>query len=501
MKKTALILLFFLCAYDLTFSWADKDLVLTEKRPEGTEFWLCFMRNHNDADPKNPNAVSPLDLKLFLTSDFDANVTIEIKSIRYKESIFVKAGTVKAIQISPLAQVTSSEIIESGRGVHITSDVNISVYGLNRRKLTTDTFMGLPVNVLGKEYRAMCYDVTDKLMAEMAVVATEDSTEVIITPTVMTDGGHPPGIPFKVMLNEGDVYQVAAANIKPCIDNCDLTGSLITSNKKISVFSGHQCAYVPTSIIACNHLVEQVPPLNSWGKHFYIGAFKKRSYYNYRVLANVDGTKVFENSKMIDVLNAGEHLERRVKTSVQVTATNPVLVAQYSEGFDNGDNIGDPMMCLISPTQQFLRKYRFATPVNGYWEHFVNVVAPTNAINSIRLNGIKVDANKFVQLGDSRYSLAQLGVNYGTHVVECDEPFGMTSYGFGYGDDRYDAYGSLGGQSFMEYVEVPDTEKPIVDYDTDKVEYYIFSTITSLICLRMSNTAPNFWPFKEIIRN
>lgn len=470
MKKLSLVLFVLLFANLMSFA-QGKNEVIEEKRPEGTEFWLCFMRNHNDGDPNNPNSSTPLDLKLFLTSDQDANVTVEIKSIRYKEKVFVKGGTVKALQISPMAQVTSSEIIESGRAVHVTSDVNISVYGLNRRKLTTDTFMGLPVNVLGKAYRAMCYDVTDKLMAEMAVVAIEDSTVVTITPTVLTDGGHPPGLPFKVTLNKGDVYQVAAAKTNPCIDDCDLTGSLIISDKKISVFSGHQCAYVPTNIIACNHLVEQIPPLNSWGKHFYIGAFKKRSYYNYRVLANEDDTKIFEDSKLIAILKAGEHIEKKTRKSVQITASNPVLVAQYSEGFDNGDNIGDPMMCLISPTQQFLKKYRFATPVNGYWEHFVNVVAPTQALNSIRLNGIKVDRNKFVQLGNSRYSLAQLSVNYGTHVIECDEPFGMTSYGFGFGDDKYDAYGSLGGQSFFEVVQVPDTEKPLVDDDLEQAGY------------------------------
>jgi hypothetical protein len=44
----------------------------------------------------------------------------------------------------------------------------------------------------------------------------------------------------------------------------------------------------------------------------------------------------------------------------------------------------------------------------------------------------------------------------------------MTSYGFGFGDDRYDAYGSLGGQSFIEVVQIADTEKPLVDYDIDK---------------------------------
>lgn len=465
MRKIAIVLALIILSSLTAFSQeVDRDQILTEKSPEGTEFWLCFMRNHNNATRDNPN-VTPLDLKLFLTSDKDANVKIRIKSIGYSEDVFVKGGTVKAIQVSNLAQVTSSEVIESGRGIHVTSDVPISVYGLNRRKLTTDTFMGFPVNVLGKNYRVMCYDVSIKLMAQLAVVATEDSTEVIITPTVDTDGGHKRGTPFKVMLNKGDVYQVAAANLANCIDDCDLTGSLVESDKKIAVFSGHQCAYVPTDVIACNHLVEQVPPLNSWGKHFYIGAFKKRSFYNYRVLANEDNTKVFENNKLIGTINAGQHLERETKRSVQVTATSPVLVAQFSQGFDNGDRIGDPMMLLISPTQQFLKKYRFATPVDGSWEHFVNVVAPTKALESIRLNGIRVDVNSFRQLGNSRYSLAQLGVNYGTHVIECSEPFGMTSYGFGFGDDRYDAYGSLGGQSFMEYIEAPDTEAPIVDYD------------------------------------
>ena len=464
MRKITIVILLIVSTAFSAFAQVDRDKILTEKSPEGTEFWLCFMRNHNNATRDNPN-VTPLDLKLFLTSDKDANVKIRIKSIGFSEDIFVKGGTVKAIQISNLAQVTSSEIIESGRGIHVTSDVPISVYGLNRRKLTTDTFMGFPVNVLGQTYRVMCYDVSIKLMAEFAIVATEDKTEVTITPTVDTDGGHKRGVPFKVVLNKGDVYQVAAANYEKCIDDCDLTGSLVESNKKIAVFSGHQCAYVPTDVIACNHLVEQVPPLNSWGKHFYIGAFKKRSFYNYRVLANEDGTKVFENNKLIGTLNAGQHLERETKKSVQITATNPVLVAQFSQGFDNGDRIGDPMMLLISPTQQFLKKYRFATPVDGSWEHFVNVVAPTNALESIRLNGIRLDVNSFRKLGNSRYSFAQVGVNYGTHVIECSEPFGMTSYGFGFGDDRYDAYGSLGGQSFMEYIEAPDTEAPLVDYD------------------------------------
>lgn len=443
------------------------NMMLKKKLPEGTDFWLCFMRNHNDAE-EGKKETAPLDLKLFITSNYDANVTIEIKSINYKETIFVKAKTVKDIQISPLAQIKSSEIVESQRAVHVSSDLPISVYGLNRRRLTTDSFLGLPLNVLGTRYRAICYDVSVSLMSEFAIVATENNTEIQIIPSVDTDYGQKAGLPFYITLNKGDVYQVAASNKKNCINKCDLTGSLITANKKIAFFSGHQCAYVPSEIIACNHLVEQIPPTSSWGKHFYIGEFKKRSRYNYRVLADSNDSRVFEDGKLIGILSEGQHLEREVNRSVQITATKPVLVAQYSQGFDNGDNIGDPMMLLVSPTQQYLKKYRFATPVNGFWEHFINVIVPTKAIPSMKLNGVKINQNKFSVLGNSRYSLASISVNYGTHVIEANEPFGMTSYGFGFDADKYDAYGTLGGQSFDDYIEIPDTLAPIAEVIDEK---------------------------------
>src|SRR5210317_1120002 len=104
MRKIAIVIMLIIATAFSVFAQVDRDKVLTEKSPEGTEFWLCFMRNHNNATRDNPN-VTPLDLKLFLTSDKDANVKIRIKSIGFREDIFVKGGTVKAIQVSNLAQV------------------------------------------------------------------------------------------------------------------------------------------------------------------------------------------------------------------------------------------------------------------------------------------------------------------------------------------------------------------------------------------------------------
>lgn len=64
--------------------------------------------------------------------------------------------------------------------------------------------------------------------------------------------------PVNVALNCGDVYQIIA------IDEGDLTGTSIESNKPIAVYSGHNCAYVPDAKNrACNMLAEQIPPMSA----------------------------------------------------------------------------------------------------------------------------------------------------------------------------------------------------------------------------------------------
>ncbi|MBM2816222.1 MAG: IgGFc binding protein [Ignavibacteria bacterium] len=728
---------------------------LIETKTEGKEFWICFQPNHSEAvlgyfldneaykyirkskperkdNSKNIDSVrsgkllssrtasrldsaNVLHLELFIASDNDAIVTIEIEASGYKKTYFVAAGTVDTVVLDSSAYIKLSEEVDYKSAIHITSNNPITVYGLNRRSQTTDTFLALPIEALGTEYRVMCYSISEGMTSQFAIVATEDSTEIIVNQSIRTNA-HNAGIPYSVEMNKGDVYQVVsgyylhlkglpyqntsvtlenltmgvvqkfflnadslgnipsqfvelyslthaidgdtslrnikfrvtadypisisgahnAENITKAIfmlelGSSDLTGSLIQSNKKVAVFSGHRCAYVPDSTLYCNHLVEQMPPINTWGKHFFLGKFHSRNIYNYRVLASMNETKVFENDKLIRLLNRGEYFERTGTSNLQITADKPVLVAQYSQGsryqysvmaiqnntnvyendraiaslksddstqvadtqitrlrftkpvllsiepkgnagwyqiesqgdtvkvmenfgrtitihpndsirfsmrgkvnlrisghsiltiepegsnflcsvqaiekntniyintgfyqtlkstefveravarnvnittdkpakiskysmaYQKGDTVGDPMMLLISPTQQFLAKYRFTTPIQGFWQHFVNLVVPTTALSTLRLNGFPVDISVFEPLGLSRYSLGCLQIPYGTHVINCSEPFGLYSYGFGYNKDAYDAYGTMGGQSFKEYVFQKDTLAPMAD--------------------------------------
>jgi hypothetical protein len=427
------------------------------KNPVGRDFWICFMKNFQEDDPKRP--AGELILELFLTGEEDTRVTIEIPGINYRTQVFVRGKTIQSVRIPSLAQVKSFNVIER-LSVHVTSEKPIFVYGLNRRFQTTDSFLAFPVEVLGTEYRAMCYTVSIEMLPIFAVVATEDNTEVTIIPSFDTET-NPANVPFTIRMNKGDVYQVAAKFVQS--PKCDLTGSIIRANKKIAVFSGHQCAYVPPNKSACNHLVEQMPPIPSWGKHYYLGVLKPRKNYTFRVLANEPETKVFVDGKLVRTLNAGEFFDSLVDKALQITANKPILVAQYSHGYNIGDMIGDPMMLLVSPTLQFLKSYRFATPVNGEWRHYINVVIPTVAIRSLRLDGAPVDSSLFEQIGISRYSIGYIQVEHGSHSIEADLPFGMYSYGFGYGKDAYDAYGTMAGQSFVEYEPSKDTLAPIAE--------------------------------------
>ncbi len=462
-----LLIILFLTIFINCLNAQDSKTFRIGATTEGKEFYVVFQKNYVDhqidEDSKSEIVDKPLNLQLFITSTKAAQGYLEIKGIGFKKEFSLPPGKVTMFQIDTSCQLRSSEVIED-LALHIVSDEPITVYGLNRRFQTTDTYLAYPVNALGNSYRAICYGwLKETMLAQVAAIATEDNTTVTFTPSVRTQKGKAPTIPFSVKLNKGQTYQLI-----PVFDSkssCDLTGTLIESDKPIAVFSGHNCAYIPNrKVKACNMLVEQLPSIQSWGKQFFVGTLASRSSSVIRVLASSDNTEVFDNNKLVATLNAGEFYENlELKEHTLISSTKPVLVAQYSKGFANGDDVGDPMMIIIAPTEQFLSTYRFATPVQGEWHHYLNVVTPSKSIGKIVIDGISIPSRVFYRFGLSAFSIAQVEVDYGTHVISSNEPFGLYCYGFGFGEASYDAYGNGGGQSLEIVVQQPDKTAPVLD--------------------------------------
>lgn len=431
----------------------------------GKDFWLCFPQN-----ARSENA-SKLVLRLTITSDRTTTGTVTIPGIGFSKNFALEATKIITIDLDSVIEVFGSDQLQK-LAVHVEADNDIAVFGLSTRKASTDTYLAYPTNVLGTSYRAVGYhplaEKEIEFTSQFEIVATEDHTTATITLTGDTKGGHKAGETYSVEMMKGDVYQVQGDNSSH--RRSDLTGSLVTATKPVSFFVGHTCAQVPPEVSFCNQLIEMEPPIPSWGRQFYVGRFEGKTQYALRVTASENNTTVFLNNKLVANLMAGEFYENNhVVDNSLVTSSKPVLVAEYAQGSEaDSIKIGDPCMMLITPTEQFLDYYRFLTPIRGDWHHYINIVVPTDAIKSFRLDGSSVSSRYFHTIGISRFAIAQVEINYGPHAVSCDKPFGIYSYGFGSGIDNYDSYANDGGQLVKTIPIVADTARPSLELVSDE---------------------------------
>src|SRR5205823_11427587 len=96
----------------------------------------------------------------------------------------------------------------------------------------------------------------------------------------------------------------------------------------------------------CDMLLEEEPPVNTWGKQFYVSKLLGKQEYAVRVVAHEDNTKVYENGILVKTLVAGDFFENNhEKDNALITSTKPVLVAEYAQS-SNADSVkvGDPFM-------------------------------------------------------------------------------------------------------------------------------------------------------------
>ena len=427
--------------------------VETVRGTEGTSFWMAFPMNFRDytenLSTRALESAEPVFLKVAISSSVRTKGEISAPLLGYRKEFEVSPGETTFVLLDSLLQLSASEGISS-KGIHITSDHPITVIATSHRYQTTDSYLILPESSLSTEYRLVGYAWLAKdLLSQGAIVAIEDQTIVEVTPTARTMSGKAIGIPFSITLKRGEVYTIRSyfdVN-KPS----DLTGTLITSSKPVAVFTGHNCAYVPdVAYKACNILVEQVPPIETWGTEFVIGRLASRSGYSVRVLASEDSTVVVEGGDLVATLDAGEFVERTIRDrSIHLNTSKPVLVAQYSHGFTSpdpitlrADSIGDPMMMFIPSISNYGYAYRLTAPFDGTWKNYVTISARLGDHEEIAIGREKISPNVFRRIPGSDFVVAHILVSSGTHTVVSEHPIGLVCYGFGYANFKFDAYGN-----------------------------------------------------------
>ncbi len=363
--------------------------------------------------------------------------------------------------------------ISLGRAFRIQSDLPVVAVQFNpiggASGFTTDASLLLPAHVIGQSYIHLSWDQGYGEGSNLMVVATEDNTEVTITPTVNTVAGQN-GLPAMTAGQATTVtigaYDYVQLSTGP--NGQDLSGSLITTTAPVAVFGGHTCANIPTtSTTACDHVEEQIFPLTTWGRE-YVAArnpIRGGEPMLWRIVGSEDNTTLtFDPPVALGAsatINKGQVLQFEDQQDFSVTATGgPVLVAGYMLGCSSVSGAsgcpGDPYMVLMVPVEQFQSDYVLLVD-SSYDEDFVKLVRPVGGEVDVACFGVVPD-DRWTAVGSSGYETAQVQMNpgeasctTGTNEVSGTQPFGIIVSG----QSSAASYGYPGGLALQEIYQPP----------------------------------------------
>jgi len=400
----------------------------------------------------------------------DANVTIEQKVAGMWEPVPGMSMVVAPLSLHsfPLPDKhQQSSGVQAGGSYRVVSDVPIIAYQFNPLVMgsySSDASMLYPVTSWDSLNHVIHWGGGYGL-GYVTIVAAEDGTQVEVTPTVATQAGPgvpagTPGVPFMISLDQGDIAEVMVTT-----ENTQLTGTRIASDEThpISVFSGHECAWIPHTIPACDHIEDQLSGVRLWGQRFVAARMPVRETMAapapettlWQIYASEDDTTITLTAHADvtglpaspTVLDAGQHLEFYASGTFAnpgdflVEADKAIAVVAYMIGEANltTSTLGDPAMVQLSPVEQFLPRYVVLVASDWEIDQFVITRA---AGSSVSMDGAVIDDALFVPVG-AEFEVARIPAADGVHMLEGELGFSVVVVGY----DSADSYAYLGGSS------------------------------------------------------
>ncbi|NOR76044.1 MAG: PKD domain-containing protein, partial [Draconibacterium sp.] len=252
------------------------------------------------------------------------------------------------------------------------------------------------------------------------------------------------------VLNKGQVYQVQSENTEETGNNGqgDLTGSLVVSDKPIAFYSGSHGTRIPSGQCCWDHLYEQIPPVQSWGREYFAVPLKSREKDRYRIMAAENNTTIHITGEFAFTLDRGEFSEKEFyhDDPKRIFADKPIMVAQFSQSRDVDESFtggnGDPFMIILSSVTQSKNDVTFvAYDSNNIKSYYVNIISPTSEIGNILFDGIPI-SGEFQPFVENEYSFAQKTIPLGVHRINStNEDRGFLAYVYGYGGVESYGYG------------------------------------------------------------
>ena len=457
-------------AFLLTFALKSNGQIVTN---QGRDFWVVFPC-HLPTDQAHLG-----QLRLYITSTSDSKGVYMIGAEVYPFSV---SGN--TIYVSPnidrdLAYLANSSSY-SQKGIHVVIDSDqpeVVVYAHMFAAKRSAATLVLPTTIIGSQYYVMGYDQEKTAGGKFTytIAATQANTTVLIHPR--KNNISLGGTPIKVTLaNAGDVYQF--------LGDDDYTGTYIeidpsTPSQTFAVFSGSSGTVIPITCFdslqnnrSYDPLFQQLYPVNFWGKEYAYVPFSGPDAGDFiRVIAQEDNTTVSIGGASITLDKGQFYTTPNPVTTEQIISSDKLIsvaqiaLSQYCASTNHGSTSStesDPDMVILNPIKN---RTKDATTYSSVQEQidnqFINIVIPTAAASSFKVNGNLPISATFSQLGTSKYAYMQLDVApYNTSVpkksinihLTADDGFNAVVYGFG----AYESYAYSAGISQPDICSDPD---------------------------------------------
>lgn len=392
----------------------------------GDDFWVAFM----DAED---SAMGDLSYCLFATSSISCSMTATNPNTSWSSTVNVSPNTICRLWV-PLSEAhttSSGEMVN--KGIHVTSTADISLYAMTRGNPSMDFTYILPTRLLRDDYMVQTYP-PDRYSSEFAIVAVLDSTVVDINMLGNAEGFEDGQSYTLTIPKAGQMCQIRGINLD------DLSGTRIHARdgKRIAVFNGNSCVYVPdgSRLFSCDHVVEQATPTYYWGKHFVVVGSNTSLCDYVRITSKENNCEVRINDSLQTVLNSGQTWEYKMSAPSavdEIVTSKPAMTYVYFAS-RNAVFHGDPSMTTIPPLEQAIERISFPTVTEGHIiHHYLTVVAKMSSASSITIDGVS-HANDFSPLpNNSDYGYAQMSINSGKHTIIDYSQEGFIAYTYGTG--------------------------------------------------------------------
>ena len=386
-----------------------------------------------------------------MVSSDTANITDVTKTT--KKAYPITAGSLKELTRPSTIQATA---------ICTNTNVDLNMIGINKETGSIDAFLTFKLSNVLKANTFIIItpeaETSTSTANNFIITAFYNNTKVEVISYIKVkyavSGRWSSRTNTKYTLNSFDYLSITA--------KVDLTGTEIRTNKPVSVFSGHHCPNIPIGVRACDHAVEQIPPVSRWGRQFVVTAFQRNVPGDIvKIVASENNTEItveclndVPEDIVRNVLNGTEHLSFQLPSNgtCLINSSHPILAVQFSTGSSLSPNsLGDPSMTIVPNMDMYFTsgRARFISPISSTtlsdrYMHFVNIYIyypPGVNITTPTIDGVSLPNNEnfqqiiigqpFLPEGvNGTFHVFKGTVDEGLHVIETNGNMAAIVYGY-----------------------------------------------------------------------